>query len=103
MSKKLEPFPKFKNDEEREAFLDSQMVERDGINALDLREYDLSRFERLSEFSEFSFKDKTISLRLPESLLERVSEKSTQKKMPRQRYIRLALEEKLARDEMDAA
>jgi len=98
----LKPFPKFETDEAREAFLDSKMVIRDGVNALDLSEYDFSQFDRLSEHSEFSAKDKTISLRLPQTLLERVSESSTKKKMPRQRYIRLALEEKLARDEGNA-
>ena len=65
MSKELKPFPKFKSDEEREAFLDSKMVERDGLNALDLSEYDFSEFKRLSEHSEFTAKDKTFPSGFP--------------------------------------
>ncbi|MGD0429965.1 MAG: BrnA antitoxin family protein [Acetobacteraceae bacterium] len=72
--------PTFKTDKEAEDF----------VAEADLTDYDLSgghvvRFELRP-------KDKTISLRLPEPLLNAVRQQAEKAGMPYQRYIRMALE-----------
>ena len=71
--------PTFTSDEEAERFIDTA----------DLSEYDLS-----GQFVKFELKrkDKTVSLRLPEALLEAVRERAERAGMPYQRFIRLAVE-----------
>ena len=71
--------PTFTSDEEAERFVDTA----------DLSEYDLS-----GQFVKFELKrkDKTVSLRLPEALLEAVRERAERAGMPYQRFIRLAVE-----------
>jgi predicted DNA binding CopG/RHH family protein len=79
MQSKKKTIPAFKSDEEAEAFVDTA----------DLIEYDLKgTFVRF----ELKRKDKTVSLRLPQSLLEAVRLKAQQAGMPYQRFIRLAVE-----------
>ena len=71
--------PTFQSDEAAERFIDTA----------DLSEYDLSG--RFVQF-ELKPKDKTVSLRLPESLLEAVRQRAERAGMPYQRFIRLAVE-----------
>ena len=71
--------PTFKSDEEAERFVENA----------DLSEYDLTG--RFVTF-ELRRKDKTVSLRLPEALLEAVRQRAQRAGMPYQRFIRLAVE-----------
>jgi len=74
--------PTFKSDEEAERFVDTA----------DLSEYDLS-----GQFVKFELKrkDKTVSLRLPETLLNEVRLRAQRAGMPYQRFIRMAVERAL--------
>ena len=81
MKKKL---PTLKSDEEAEAF----------VETADLSTYDLSgstpvRFE-------FAKKDKSVTLRMPASLLGAIKERADQENMPYQRYMRRVLENALS-------
>jgi predicted DNA binding CopG/RHH family protein len=71
--------PTFNTDEEAERFVDTA----------DLSEYDLS-----GQFVKFELKrkDKTVSFRLPEQLLEEVRSRAAAAGIPYQRYMRLAIE-----------
>ena len=71
--------PTFKTDEEAERFVDTA----------DLSEYDLS-----GQFMKFELrpKDKTVSHRLPEALLNEVRLRAQRAGMPYQRFIRMAVE-----------
>jgi predicted DNA binding CopG/RHH family protein len=71
--------PTFKTDEEAERFVASA---------------DLSEFDLAGQYVKFELKpkDKTISLRLPEALLNEVRLRAQRAGMPYQRFIRLALE-----------
>ena len=73
-------FPEFKTDAEAEAFVDGA----------DLSEYDFS--DMVPMRFELSRKDKSISLRLPERLLDEVRAAAEAGNMPYQRFIRMALE-----------
>jgi predicted DNA binding CopG/RHH family protein len=74
--------PSFATDEEAEKFVDTA----------DLSEYDLKgTFVRF----ELRPKDKTVSLRLPESLLHAVRARAERDGVPYQRFIRLAVERAL--------
>ena len=77
MKKKL---PILKSDKGAEKFVENS----------DLTEYDLSGGKRVR--FEFQKKDKTVTLRIPEGLLEAVKETAEHEKMPYQRFIRIALE-----------
>ena len=79
------PFPDFKTDAEAEAF----------VAGTDLADYDFSDMKPMR--FELRRKDKSISLRLPEPLLEAVRARATKDSMPYQRFIRLALERALAK------
>jgi len=72
--------PAFKTDEEAEKFVDTA----------DLTKFDLSG-ARLIRF-EFKPKNKTISLRLPEELLQAIQGRAKREGIPYQRLIRQALE-----------
>lgn len=72
--------PTFKTDEEAEKFVDTA----------DLTQFDLSD-ARLIRF-EFKPKNKTISLRLPEELLQAIQGRAKREGIPYQRLIRQALE-----------
>ena len=76
-------FPDFKTDTEAEAF-----VER-----ADLSEYDLSDMTPMR--FELRRKDKSVSLRLPEQLLEAVRLRAQQAGIPYQRFIRMTIERAL--------
>jgi predicted DNA binding CopG/RHH family protein len=69
----------FKTDQEAEAF----------VATADLSQFDLKG--RLVTF-ELRPKNKTVSLRLPDALLEKVRDRAAKSGMPAQRFIRLALE-----------
>jgi predicted DNA binding CopG/RHH family protein len=74
--------PTFKTDQEAEDFVDTA----------DLSDYDLS-----GQFVKFELKrkDKTVSLRLPERLLDEVRSHAEKAGMPYQRFMRLAIERAL--------
>lgn len=80
MKKKI---PTFKTDEEAENF----------VATADLTEYDLSGF-KMTRF-EFKPKDKSISLRLPEDLLNALHIKARREGIPYQRLIRRAIEREI--------
>ena len=71
--------PTFETDEEAEHFVDTA----------DLADYRLSG--QLVQF-ELTRKDKTVSLRLPEALLDEVKSHATRAGMPYRRFMRLAIE-----------
>jgi predicted DNA binding CopG/RHH family protein len=79
-------FPLLKSDEEAEAFL----------------QQDLSDYIHRDNFAPFHFefraKDKSISLRLPKSLLTAVRAKASRHGIPYQRYIRHVLEHDVHQD-----
>ena len=77
------PFPPFETDAEAEAFVDQA----------DLSEYDFSDMKLLR--FELRPKDKSVSLRLPEALLNEVRASAKQAGIPYQRFIRLAIERAL--------
>src|ERR1700730_4810172 len=90
----LKKLPKFKSDKEMRDFFASKDV---GDGSVDLSEYDFSGYRKLSEHPEYAPKIKSITLRLSEALLSKTDVASRAVKMPRQKLIRLALEEKLER------
>jgi predicted DNA binding CopG/RHH family protein len=71
--------PKFKTDEEAEAFLEQ-----------DLSDLDFSQFKPLR--FEFQPKQKSLNLRISEELLDAVRKNAKRQGIPYQRYIRQALE-----------
>ena len=73
-------FPDFKTDDEAEAF----------VETADLSEYDFSGM--VSMRFELKRKDTSISLRLPEELLDAVRINAKRVGIPYQRFIRLAIE-----------
>ena len=76
---KLRKVPRFKTDEEAEAFLEQ-----------DLSDLDFSQFKPMR--FEIRPKEKSINLRLSEGLLDAVRENAKREGVPYQRYIRHALE-----------
>ncbi len=80
MKKKL---PALKTDKEAEVF----------VAEADLTQYDLSVLKP-TRF-EFKTKDKSITMRLPESLLEAIKAEAERSGIPYQRFIRQALENSL--------
>lgn len=76
-------FPEFKNDAQAEEF----------VATADLSEYDFS--DMVPVRFELRRKDKSVSLRLPESLLEEVRTRAERAGMPYQRFMRLAIERAL--------
>jgi predicted DNA binding CopG/RHH family protein len=75
--------PRLRTDEEAEAFL-----------AQDLSDLDFSQFKPMK--FEFQRKDKSINLRLSESLLKAVQSRAKREGMPYQRFIRQTLERAVA-------
>ena len=80
----MKKLPILKNDKEAEEFLDTA----------DLSEYDLSVMKK-TRF-EFEPKAKTITMRLPESLLRSVKKEAKKIGIPYQRFIRQLIESSLA-------
>jgi predicted DNA binding CopG/RHH family protein len=78
------PFPKLKTDREAERFVDTA----------DLSQYDFSKFKRTS--FEFEPKSKSVTMRLPESLLAAVRARAEKQGMPYQKLIRIAIENLVA-------
>jgi predicted DNA binding CopG/RHH family protein len=76
--------PRFKTDEEAEAFLEQ-----------DLSDLDFSQFKPARLF-EFQPKQKTVNLRISEALLDAVRANAKREGVPYQRYIRQALEKAVA-------
>jgi predicted DNA binding CopG/RHH family protein len=76
--------PRFKSDEEAEAFIEQ-----------DLSDLDFSQFKPARLF-EFQPKEKTVNLRISEALLEAVRADAKRAGMPYQRYIRQTLEKAVA-------
>ncbi len=85
MSAKLKKIPALPDDAAAERF----------VAEADLTQYDLSGF-RPSPF-EFERKDAQINMRVPESLLEAVKTRARARGMPFTRYIRLLMEQDVAR------
>lgn len=77
MKKKL---PELKTDNDAEDFIDTA----------DLTEYDLSAL--MPTRFEFQRKERSITLRLSNPLLEAIKQEATRSNMPYQRFIRQALE-----------
>lgn len=73
-------FPEFKTDAEAEKF----------VETADLSEYDFSDMKPMR--FELRRKDKSISLRLPEQLLNEVRTRAARDGIPYQRFVRLAIE-----------
>jgi predicted DNA binding CopG/RHH family protein len=71
--------PRFKTDEEAEAFLEQ-----------DLSDLDFSQFKPMH--FEIQPKQKTVNLRISEALLDAIRIKAKRQGVPYQRYIRQALE-----------
>ncbi|KPF71148.1 hypothetical protein IP69_07525 [Bosea sp. AAP35] len=84
--KALKPFPVFATDQEAEDFVDHA----------DLTEYDLSSFEPVR--FEFKAKTATISMRVPQDLLDAVKSRAGREGIPYQSFIRRTLENALARE-----
>jgi predicted DNA binding CopG/RHH family protein len=78
-------FPEFKTDEEAELF----------VETADLSEYDFSGFKPFS--FEFKPKSKSVTMRLPEALLNAVKHKASRQGIPYQRLIRQTLEREVQR------
>lgn len=76
-------FPEFRTDAEAEEF----------VEKADLSEFDFSDMKPMR--FELRHKDKSISLRLPEQLLEEVRNTAKQAGLPYQRFIRMAIEHAL--------
>lgn len=77
MKKRL---PKLKTDKDAEDFIENA----------DLTKYDLSGAKQVR--FEFQKKDKAVTLRIPEGLLNEVKKTAACERMPYQRSIRMALE-----------
>ena len=77
--------PVLRTDEEAERF----------VETADLTEYDLSQFKP-ARF-EFVAKTERVNMRLPKPLLDGVKARAQAEGMPYQRYIRMALEEAIAK------
>jgi predicted DNA binding CopG/RHH family protein len=76
-------FPEFKTDAEAEKF----------VATADLSDFDFSDMKPMR--FELRRKDKSVSLRLPEQLLDEVRNTAKRAGMPYQRFIRLAIERAL--------
>lgn len=83
-AKTLKKFPVFKTDEEAERFVDEA----------DLSEYDFSNFEPMH--LEFKPKSATVSMRMPQELLDALKARALSEGLPYQRFIRQTLERALS-------
>ena len=88
MSAKKKQIPRFGTDEEAERFVDTaNLAEYDLTGGVPVDKW-LLRYEQYS-------KDANINLRLPEAMLNALSDGASKKKIPTQRYIRIMLEKGL--------
>lgn len=83
--KTLKRFPSFKTDEEAERFVEDA----------DLTEYDLAGFKPTT--FEFAKKGAQVNLRMPKPLLDAVKTKAKAHGIPFTRYIRMLIEQDVAR------
>ena len=83
--KELKTIPDFKTDEEAERFVDEA----------NLADYDLSGFKPMR--FEFERKAAQLNMRVPETLLEAVKTRTRQRGIPFTRYIRMLMEQDIAR------
>ncbi len=85
MKKKLKPVPRFRNEAEERAFWESH----------DTADYfDLSKAVRV-QFPNLKFSTKSISLRLPQGLLDRIKIAANKRDVPYQSLIKVWLAEKV--------
>ena len=84
-AKALKAIPTFRTDAEAERFVDTA----------DLTEYDLSDFKPMR--FEFEKKNAQLNMRVPETLLQAVKRKAEQRGIPFTRYIRMLMEQDIAR------
>jgi len=85
MKKKLKPVPRFRSEAEERAFWESH----------DTADYfDLSKAERV-RFPNLKLSTQSISLRLPQSLLERIKVAANKRDVPYQSLIKVWLTEKV--------
>lgn len=85
---KLKPIPKFKNEDEERIFWETH----DSTDYLDWSKAQFVSFPNLK------FSTQTISLRLPQSLLDRIKVQANKRDVPYQSFIKMLLAERL--DEM---
>lgn len=79
------PIPELHSDEEAACFVDEA----------DLTQYDLSGFKPMH--FELVPKNAALHMRIPEALLDAVKERAADRGIPYTRYVRLVLEEDIAR------
>jgi predicted DNA binding CopG/RHH family protein len=85
MKKKLKPVPRFRNEKEERAFWESN----------DTADYfDLSKAQR-ARFPNLKLSTTSISLRLPQGLLERIKIAANKRDVPYQSLIKVWLAEKI--------
>ncbi|MSP01343.1 MAG: hypothetical protein EXR07_09900 [Acetobacteraceae bacterium] len=84
-AKALKTIPTFGTDAAAEHFVDTA----------DLTEYDLTEFRPMR--FEFAKKDAQLNMRIPETLLDAVKTKAKQLGIPFTRYIRMLMEQDVAR------
>jgi len=88
-SKKIKPIPKFKNEDE----------EREFWAAHDVTDYfDMSKAIRNPVFPNLKPSTQTISLRLPQYLLERIKELANSRDVPYQSLMKIFLAERVKKE-----
>ena len=85
MKAKLKPMPSLASDVEAQQF----------VETADLSTYDLSGFKPMQ--FEFEPKAAALNMRLPQNLLDALKQKAKAKGIPYTRYVRLLLENDVAR------
>ena len=84
--KKLKKIPEFKNEQEERIF----WKENDSTEYIDWSKAHIARFSNLKKST------KSISLRLPEDMLERLKTKANAMDIPYQSYIKMLLQKELS-------
>ncbi len=77
----------------KELKTDAEAIEE--VETIDLSEYDLSGFKPVR--FEFEKKAAALNMRIPQSLLEAVKTKAASKGVPFTRYVRMLIEQDVAR------
>lgn len=77
----------------KELKTDAEAIEE--VESIDLSEYDLSGFKPVR--FEFEKKAAALNMRIPQSLLEAVKTKAASKGVPFTRYVRMLIEQDVAR------
>lgn len=94
MSKKLKPIPKFKSEDEERDFWANH-------SALDYFDVDNAIINPV--FPKLKPSSKTISLRLPESLLDRIKQEANKRDLPYQSYLKSKLYDLFQKPSIDTA